>query len=792
VTPAVHLGAVHLGAVRLGTKAETLERLAPLVTAARVLPLVWFSRARWQTARERLLDGLAALPWAAEPVIVRSSALTEDSAEGSQAGRFTSLPRRQGRAQVAAAVDEVLASYDGEHPADQVLIQPQLTGVRACGVACSYDPSSGAPYRVVNWSESGSTDAVTGGAEGGLWISYGAAGIPPADAPSPLVGAVWTLLAELTALTGEPCLDIEFAAARDGGLVLLQVRPLACRTAPVPPAAHTAALDGVARQLREAVRPRPRVLGRRTVFGVMPDWNPAEMIGLRPRPLSLSLYRFLVTDGVWARARHRHGYRDLRGVPLMADFSGLPYVDVAASATSFVPRDVPDDVAAALVDHWLDRLVAEPHLHDRIESRIVLSGYGFRTRERLAALAAAGFAPGDRACLGESLRSLTDRMVAGGLWQDDLARLGLLGTAPAAAAHAGGCPADGPGCCGPALLARLELCAAHGTYPFASLARAAFVATELLDDLVAEGALTAADKARFVGGLGLVAGELRRDFAALDRERFLKRYGHLRPGTYDILSPRYDEAPDRYFDWSARPDREPAPAAPFLPDRGRLRAIERLVAREGFSFGAGRLLEFAAAAIAGRERGKFEFTCVLSDVLTGVRRLGERHGLTADDMSHVEVATLGALTGDRAADARTLREAAARGRAAHAVTRTVVLPPLVTGERDVTGFAVPQAQPTFVTRGRVLAPVADIDAGDPPEGAIAVVASADPGYDWLFARGIRGLVTAFGGANSHMAIRALELGVPAVVGAGEALFRAWSAARALEIDAAGGLVTVVP
>ena len=36
-------------------------------------------------------------------------------------------------------------------------------------------------------------------------------------------------------------------------------------------------------------------MGRRTVYGVMPDWNPAEIIGIRPKPLSLSLYR-IVTD----------------------------------------------------------------------------------------------------------------------------------------------------------------------------------------------------------------------------------------------------------------------------------------------------------------------------------------------------------------------------------------------------------------------------------------------------------------------------------------------------------------
>ena len=59
---------------------------------------------------------------------------------------------------------------------------------------------------------------------------------------------------------------------------------------------------------------------------------------------------------------------------------------------------------------------------------------------------------------------------------------------------------------------------------------------------------------------------------------------------------------------------------------------------------------------------------------------------------------------------------------------------------------------------------------DPPEsfaGRILFVPSADPGFDWIFTRGIAGFVTQFGGANSHMAIRASELGIPAVIGAGE-------------------------
>ena len=43
---------------------------------------------------------------------------------------------------------------------------------------------------------------------------------------------------------------------------------------------------------------------------------------------------------------------------------------------------------------------------------------------------------------------------------------------------------------------------------------------------------------------------------------------------------------------------------------------------------------------------------------------------------------------------------------------------------------------------------------------IIFIENADPGYDWLFGLGISGLVTKYGGANSHMAIRCAEFSLP--------------------------------
>ena len=53
---------------------------------------------------------------------------------------------------------------------------------------------------------------------------------------------------------------------------------------------------------------------------------------------------------------------------------------------------------------------------------------------------------------------------------------------------------------------------------------------------------------------------------------------------------------------------------------------------------------------------------------------------------------------------------------------------------------------------------------------IVLIEGADPGYDWIFLHGIKGLITKFGGANSHMSIRCFELGVPAAIGCGNEKF----------------------
>ena len=99
----------------------------------------------------------------------------------------------------------------------------------------------------------------------------------------------------------------------------------------------------------------------------MPDWNPAEIIGVRPKPLAFSLYRHLITNEVWAKQRAQFGYRDIRPCPLIYSFCGQPYVDIRASFNSFIPAKLPDEIAKKLVKNYMDRLLENTQLHDKIE-----------------------------------------------------------------------------------------------------------------------------------------------------------------------------------------------------------------------------------------------------------------------------------------------------------------------------------------------------------------------------------------------------------------------------------------
>lgn len=774
----------NVSGLEFGTKSETLDRLRGKLTASKLLPAEFFTVAQWRGDQQLILDKIAAQPWATSTVIVRSSSHQEDTRAGSLAGKFKSVANVNGPQQLAAAIEEVIASYGRINFDDQILVQPMITKVIVSGVAFGCDPNTGTTYRVINLDDSShSTDTVTSGSTNQLRTFYCLRNCSVAHLPQ-IVQQVCLVIDELEQLFATPALEIEFAADHEH-FYLLQCRPVCLSMNLVDEAQLSEPLARIAQKVELLSRPHPYLFGSRTVFGIMPDWNPAEIIGVRPRPLALSLYQELITDNIWAYQRHNYGYKNLRSFPLMLSFGGQPYIDVRVDFNSFVPADLPMELGDRLVNYYLNKLISQPSDHDKVEFAVLYTCYTFDLPERLQQLLSAGFSKDDCEVLKDSLRQLTNRIIRQkeGLWAQDTKKIERLEERHQTIMSSGLDVVS-------KIYWLIEDCKRYGTLPFAGLARAGFIAVQLMKSLVGTNVLSQNDYDRFMVSLDTVAGRMKRDFTELSRAAFLSRYGHLRPGTYDILSPRYDEEPDRYFDWSALACTLESEPRDFALGLKQLKRIESLLEEHQLDHNILGFFDFIRSAIEGREFAKFVFTKCLSDSLLLFKDLGGQHGFSTDDCSFASIHSIKGLYSSSADARKMLQDAIDRGRQNYEITCRLRMPPLIISDRDVLAFEVTTCEPNFITQGcTIAAPKLLSSNGADLTGRIIFIPNADPGYDWIFSKGIAGLVTMYGGVNSHMAIRAGELGIPSVIGAGEALYNQWLRAPLLQIDCLNRQVT---
>lgn len=777
-----------------GTKAETIARLQPLIAKAIVPDFLFFTVRDWLADRKSVLSRITD-SFIDTDIILRSSAVGEDSSASAMAGRFLSVPHvapQDGDA-VGHAVEDVIASYDapGSELNDQILAQVMVAGVSVSGVLFTQDMNTGAPYYVINYdAETGRTDTVSAGNSEYSNRTLLVHRDSRHRLRSPRFLALLEAIDEVEAITENDCLDVEFAIDHAGKVYLFQIRQIT--TQPNWNRGITLRVnDALARAggfVKQRMGPLPGINGSRSVLGKMPDWNPVEMIGTAPRPLALSLYRHLITDRAWRKARAQMGYGEPHGMPLMVTLAGQPFIDVRLSFHSFQPADLPARIGHKLVDAWIDRLSEHPQLHDKIEFDVAVTALAFDFEERVAAQFPGVLDADEEAVFRDCLQRLTRRLLTGEVAPIDgeLRKIELLASnrkrllelrdKPDAAAVAG----------------LLEDCIELGTIPFAVLARHAFIANSFLKALLARGVLSESDAAQFQRSVPTVAGEFVRDVGCLSRREmelddFMAHYGHLRPGTYDILSPRYDRHPELIAALPETPEAAREPET-FALSGEQEKEIAKLLSAFGYEITPAGLLDYMAQSIRQREYAKFVFTRNLSDALEIIAAWGERNGLSREELSYIDIQVL--LDTLSIAQGRSLEEylrgASERGRESHGIAMAVQLPYLIFDDTDTVIVPLYLDQPNFVTRGVARGEPIELHGFDLPlqeiDRKIVAIESADPGFDWIFARPIAGLVTKFGGANSHMAIRCAEFGLPAAIGCGEQIFDRVVRSKLIELN----------
>jgi hypothetical protein len=489
------------------------------------------------------------------------------------------------------------------------------------------------------------------------------------------------------------------------------------------------------------------------------------------------------------------GYRSLPPEELMLTVAGRPFIDVRVSFNSFLPSGIDDDTAELLVEAWLDRLDTLPELHDKVEFEIAQTVLDFCFDKQMDERYPGLLTQKQRASFRTALHSLTNANIIG--QQGSLAwAYDAIGTLRAKQASRTTREQQMPEACEkplPQLVSLGEECRLFGTLPFSILARHGFMAEALLRSAVARGALAPERLAAFKTSIETVSGEMSRDMLSvcngtMDKAHFLLRYGHLRPSSYDILSPRYDKREGLFLDSSTLPMAEETHS--FSLSLAEHKAIQSLLNESDLTaITPEGVLEYARKSIAGREMAKFYFTRNLSDMLELLAQWGSVRGLSREDVSYLDVrhviewASHSLLCDER----EHFSELVARGKALFDLVRSIKLGYIIRSPRDV--YIVPQhrSAPNFIGHSRVEGKLVRLHPDSPCSvditGRLVCIENADPGFDWIFTRGIVGLVTMFGGTNSHMAIRCAEYGLPAAIGVGELLFEKLTRATSCVLDA---------
>ncbi|MDD5052056.1 MAG: PEP/pyruvate-binding domain-containing protein [Sulfuricurvum sp.] len=773
--------------LQLASKAKTLAQLEGHLLSCHVLPQLCFSIEEFLNDQEGILQSIAET---FDKVIVRSSAKEEDGFDASHAGCFLSLPNIEAKNKVecASAIQSVIASYGDLDIQNEFFIQPMLSDVSCSGVLFTSDPDTFAPYLIANMDFSGSTDGVTAGHKNTL-KTFVCFKHRESELEEGYQKALVHMAKELESVLDNPALDIEFAFINDK-LYLLQVRALTSKTTlDLSCIDMSDALHKVSKKIKKLSIPHPALLGSRVIYGVMPDWNPAEIIGIRPKKLALSLYKELVTDSVWAYQRDNFGYRNLRSHPLLVDFLGVPYIDVRVSFNSFVPKGLDEEIAGKLIDYYLDSLEGSPHFHDKVEFEILFSCYTLDLPARLQKLRGYSFREDELKQIEFSLLQLTNNVIKqdGGLYKKDIAKVEQLKKRHRAIVDSHLSLVD-------KIYWLIEECKRYGTLPFAGIARAAFMATQFLDSFVSLGILSVNQKQNFLYSLNTVSKRLSTDLLRVFEEKmskddFLEEYGHLRPGTYDINSLTYAEAFDAYF--NSKP--YDCKSIDFEWEPFQKEMIASMLLENNLEISFDELTNFIREAIEAREYAKLIFTKSLSQVLVYIEEYGARLGISRADMAHLSIGEIMRLYSSvEASDvAELFDKEIRRNKHEYVFTQAVKFPSLLVTSEDIYHYSLEEGEPNFITLKSVVAQVSIWNEKESIKDKIVCIENADPGYDFLLTKGIAGLITCYGGVNSHMAIRCAESGIPAIIGAGEKLFSNYTRANVIELDAASRVCRVI-
>ena len=323
----------------------------------------------------------------------------------------------------------------------------------------------------------------------------------------------------------------------------------------------------------------------------------------------------------------------------------------------------------------------------------------------------------------------------------------------------------------------VDECIQYGTIPFAISARHGFISEILMKSLEELNLISKKRLNEFKKSIKTISSELSNDFyrvsvGEISKSDFLLKYGHLRPNSYDILSPSYLNRPE-IFDGAPKKSQD---IIDFRLTNRELKNISQVLKDHDFNIETNHLFNYFKKSIIQREYQKFIFTKHLSKILDLTTLLGERIGMNLNEISFLTINEIINISKEPQNQETKLffQHRIQNSKVEMKVTKSLKLNYLIRSKKDIYIAPLQRSSPNFIGSDTIEKDILFLNSYDLShqnfDDKIICIEGADPGYYWIFSRNIAGLITKFGGVNSHMSIRCSENGIPAAIGCGEQPF----------------------
>ena len=199
--------------------------------------------------------------------------------------------------------------------------------------------------------------------------------------------------------------------------------------------------------------------------------------------------------------------------------------------------------------------------------------------------------------------------------------------------------------------------------------------------------------------------------------------------------------------------------------------IDKIFSKHKLNFNSKEFFEFAKKSINYREYSKFIFTKSIDEIFRNLIKLSNTIKIPRKDLEYVSIKNV--LNFYSNVDVEKLKKIIkneiANNKSNSNTLNLIEFPEFISNNKSFYLFEQKSKQGNYVTtkttHGRIIN-FKKIKNYNSLKNKIVFLENADPGYDFIFSYNIKGLITEYGGANSHMSIRCLELGIPAIIGIG--------------------------